>query len=310
MLRAPPDRLTATRRRLDWRSTLRTAGSGDEGEHLRHDRGSLRIRRWPSPVVVTSRASGQRVEQRDRVAVRRLAGPCGRAPPGWGRRPRARPGPGRRTPDRYADELQRVPVERPPGARTEPERGLEEVEQRLRLDHRRDQHQSLGRQPPVPQRQVRRDACPSSARSRRAPARTWRTTASSAWPSSTPCVRFGPCRPGVRVAVGGRVEEHDPVAGRDQRLDERRELGAAAAPAVDEVDDGAGPPEVAANPRAVGGHLERPRHRRQRGRRGSGRHGEPQVAGYPAGQPGSEQLGRRGRKLVSLLSWIRTIVLF
>ena len=60
----------------------------------------------------------------------------------------------------------------------------------------------------------------------------------------------GTPRPGwtrLGVPVCRRVEEHDPVARGNQGLDVRRELGAAPAPPVHEVDDRTLAPHVAAD---------------------------------------------------------------
>nr|WP_296604889.1 hypothetical protein [Nocardioides sp.] len=95
-------------------------------------------------------------------------------------------------------------------------------------------------------------------------------------------------RPGVGVAVGGAVEEDHPVPGRDERVDEGRELAATTSPAVHEVDDRPGPPDMAVHSGALGEHRERLAARGERRRGHRRRHREPQVAGAPPGELGRD----------------------
>ena len=154
----------------------------------------------------------------------------------------------------------------------EPEDGLELVEQALRLDHRGDAA-------PAGRCRASRSAgaryvatVPSECATTASAGPNRSNTASSALPSSTPWVRPRPGRPRVRVAVRGRVEQDDPVAGGDERLHERGELAAAAAPAVHEVDRRVAVAEdVPPHRRSLGGHGERLAAGWQRCRRHPGR---------------------------------------
>ena len=110
--------------------------------------------------------------------------------------------------------------------------------------------------------------------------------------------------------MGGRVEQHGAEAGRGQRLDEAGELAAPAGPAVDEVDDRALAPDVAADLGAERGDRERLAAGWQRAVRGQRGDGEPQVRGRPrpASRGASSSPVRKRARMPPCLK--RTIVLF
>ena len=241
-----------------------------------------------------------RVGERSRPAARR------RRTASAGRRGRGRRGsaPGRRT------TTARSRRTRPPGCR------------RTRRPCGRTRGGSGGRSPGRPGTGRRGSRRPPSARRARAArsrasrsaARGRSTTAPSEWattasrgpePGEHGVQRLaeldavGTPRPGrarVGVAVGGRVEQDDAMPGGDERLDERGELAAQAAPAVDQVDHGPLAEDVSADLRTPEDHGERLRAPGQRCRRQPGRQGEPQVTGQ-RGPPARERRRRRsGRR--------------
>ena len=179
VLRPPPDGVGLRRLPPGPRDRRRTSTTS------RRTARSRRIRRWPSPSVVTSRASGRASTSRSASAYGVCRSP-GRGRPASAPARRARPGPARRTRRREGRRTRpAVPVEGPPGAGAEAEGGLELVEQVLGLHHRRDQHQALGPEPAEAQRQVRRDRT-QRVRDDGLRGAEPAKTASSALPNSTP----------------------------------------------------------------------------------------------------------------------------
>ena len=135
----------------------------------------------------------------------------------------SRPGTVRRTRPPGSRPTRRPSGRTPAGALTEAQRGLELVEQRLRLDHRRDEDQPLGAEPAEPQGQVGRDGAER--------VRDHRLGRSESGEHRVQCLgelqpvrspRTG--RPVLGVAVGRRVEHHHPVARPQQWLDHGAEL--------------------------------------------------------------------------------------
>ena len=170
---------------------------------VRSTAGSRRIRRWPSPSVVTRSACGQSVDQRDRVGVRRL--PVAAVVHDERRHRVGVRGleAGVELRDRQPDERVGVLLERAAGPRAEAEGALELVDQRRGLDHRREQHQPSGAEPAVPDREVRRDGA-ERVRDHRV-----RGAEAGARPRRAPCPSrrrgCGPGRPGRGRRRRGRA---------------------------------------------------------------------------------------------------------
>ena len=135
----------------------------------------------------------------------------------------------------HADELVDRVVERGPDPRAEAERPLELVEQRRGLDHGSDEHQALGPEPAVAQREVGRDRA-----HRVRDDRLGRPEAAEDGVQGLGELHpVGPSRSGrsvVGVAVRRRVEHDHAVAGLHERRHHRAELGATTAPPVHQVD--------------------------------------------------------------------------
>ena len=305
MLRAPPHGLTGVRPPRRGRPSGRSRRPGATTA------GSRRIRRWPSAVGGDETGVRQGVDQPLGIGVRRLPVAAVVHDEGRDRRRCARPGRSRRTrptgmPTKSSTVRSNARRVRSP----KPRAAWNWSNRDSRLHHRRQQHQALRAEPAEAQGQVGRDGAErvrDDGLGRAEPGEDGveRLAELDAMGAARPGRRRGRSRRGTgrrRGPPGGR---------RDQRLDERRELAAAPAPAVHQVDDRAVaedvPPHLALPGRStvngsppggsgVGGHP--------------GRRGEPEVAGDPAGRARARAGRRSGRRRRTPRFRTRTIVLF
>ena len=310
--RSPAAGCSPVQRKSRYATPSRASASRRKAVTSRTTAGSLRIRRWPRPSVVTSAGIRDRLDEPGGVGPRRL--PVAAVVDDERRHRRRRTTPGSRRRTRPSGSRRTRPgdgrTRAGSGLRSRAPAGTGRRAARPRPSAPRSTRRRGG-EPPEPQRQVRRDG---AERVRddglgRAELREHRVQGLA---ELDPVRASAAGRSVVGVAVRRRVEHHDAEA---RRPAAGRRTTRAASPG--RPSRAPGTTDRARRPRRARGPRRRATRPRTAGHlpgaacaasRGGDR--EPDVARDPAGEVRSQEIGGRGSSARRAWFWKRTIVLF